>query len=87
MEYKEKIKSRKEYNLLILEQLEALINIFPNQRFGQIISNYCVPEDCRDFFFPESYDIWQYLNKKLEGFGAVVRISSINEEKENEKEL
>lgn len=47
--------TRKEANLQILEYVKQLIERYPDQRFGQIISNYVLPEYReRDIFFEES---------------------------------
>lgn len=51
------------YNLKILDCLQVLIDKFPDQRFGQIISNYAVPEDCNDYFCPESKEIFEHIDK------------------------
>lgn len=47
--------TRKEANLEILAHLEKLVNAFPDQRFGQIIANYILPDyQSKDIFFEES---------------------------------
>jgi len=40
-------------NLQILQYLHILVEKYPDQRFGQILSNYVIPEDVYDLFFPE----------------------------------
>ena len=51
---KEKIAKRQEANLNILKCIEKLIKEFPQQRFGQILSNYVLPPG--DPFYEESVD-------------------------------
>lgn len=47
--------TRKEANLQILEYVKQLIERYPDQRFGQIISNYVLPDYReKDIFFEES---------------------------------
>lgn len=50
----EKIMQRQEANLEILKYLELLIKELPQQRFGQILSNYVLPQG--DPFYEESVD-------------------------------
>lgn len=48
-------KTRKDYNKEILHTLEGLIEALPDQRFGQIICNYILPDYReKDPFFEES---------------------------------
>lgn len=50
-----RVKTRKDYNKEILHILEDLIEALPEQRFGQIICNYVLPDYReRDPFFEES---------------------------------
>lgn len=47
--------TRQQYNKQILNELNRLIDIFPDQRFGQLIANYILPNyRQRDIFFEES---------------------------------
>ena len=55
-------KSRQEYNREILKNISSLIEIFPDQRFGQIICNYIFPDyQERDPFFEEPKDTLERL--------------------------
>lgn len=45
--------NRHEDNMIILDLLKKLMDKYPDQRFGQILSNYVIPEDVFDLFFPE----------------------------------
>lgn len=57
MDYKEKVRLRKESNLEILKKLENLVEEYPDQRFGQIIANFIFPDyQEKDFFYEESVD-------------------------------
>lgn len=57
MDYKEKVRLRKESNLEILKKLENLVEEYPDQRFGQIIANFVFPDyQEKDFFYEESVD-------------------------------
>ena len=47
--------TRQEANREIVRALEAFVEVYPNQRFGQIICNYFLPEYReKDPFFEES---------------------------------
>lgn len=47
--------TRKQYNKKILAELSELIEIYPNQRFGQLIANYVFPDyRQQDIFYEES---------------------------------
>lgn len=59
-----KAKRRIDYNREILDILSAFVESFPDQRFGQIICNYFLPEYReKDPFFEESKDTLERLNK------------------------
>ena len=54
----QKILERQEANKEILAYIEALVNRFPQQRFGQILSNYILEDGGRkDPFYEESVDM------------------------------
>lgn len=57
--------TRKEYNLMILDHIRELVKMCPEQRFGQIISNYIFPER-KDPFYEESEETWTNLQKVVE---------------------
>lgn len=64
MEVKSKEVTRKEYNERILDVLHALVEAFPDQRFGQLICNYILPEYReKDPFFEESKVTLERLTK------------------------
>lgn len=44
---------RHEDNMIILDLLKQLMDKYPDQRFGQILSNYVIPMDMFDIFLPE----------------------------------
>lgn len=47
--------NRQQYNKQILDELNRLIDLYPDQRFGQLIANYILPNyRQRDIFFEES---------------------------------
>lgn len=47
--------NRQQYNKQILNELSKLIDLYPDQRFGQLIANYILPNyRQRDIFFEES---------------------------------
>lgn len=47
--------TRKQYNKKILAELSKLIDLYPNQRFGQIVANYVFPNYKElDIFYEES---------------------------------
>lgn len=47
--------TRQQYNKQILDELNRLIDLYPDQRFGQLIANYILPNyRQRDIFFEES---------------------------------
>lgn len=64
MTINEKIELRQQANKNILKQLEKLIDMYPQQRFGQIISNYIFTQG--DPFYEESVDILERVEKFLE---------------------
>ena len=52
---KDKFMTRQQYNKQILDELNRLIDLYPDQRFGQLIANYILPNyRQRDIFFEES---------------------------------
>lgn len=55
--------TRKEANKEILQLIGELVELFPDQRFGQIIANYVFPTyQERDIFFEESVQTLRWLN-------------------------
>lgn len=61
-------KRRIDYNRELLGMLGELIELFPDQRFGQIICNYVLPEYReRDPFFEESKDTYNRLKLLKDG--------------------
>ena len=47
--------NRQQYNKQILNELSKLIDLYPDQRFGQLIANYILLNyRQRDIFFEES---------------------------------
>lgn len=47
--------TRQQYNKQILDELNRLIDLYPDQRFGQLIANYILPNyRQRNIFFEES---------------------------------
>ena len=47
--------NRQQYNKQILNELSRLIDLYPDQRFGQLIANYILPNyRQQDIFFEES---------------------------------
>lgn len=63
-----KEKRRVDYNRELLGMLGELIELFPDQRFGQIICNYVLPEYReRDPFFEESKDTYTRLKLLKDG--------------------
>lgn len=62
-------KRRVDYNRELLGMLGELIELFPDQRFGQIICNYVLPEYReRDPFFEESKDTYDRLKLLSKGW-------------------
>lgn len=57
----------KEYedNLKILELLRKLVEKYRDQRFGQILCNYVIPQDVFDLFFPEGKDFINEMERNL----------------------
>lgn len=52
--------TRKDYNEAILIKLQRLVQEYPDQRFGQLISNYVFPNyRSHDIFFEESEDTYK----------------------------
>lgn len=59
--------TRKEANLEILARLEKLVNVCDDQRFGQIIANYILPDyRNRDIFFEESEETLENLKSLMD---------------------
>lgn len=59
--------TRKEANLEILARLEKLVNVCDDQRFGQIIANYILPDyRNRDIFFEESEETLENLKSMMD---------------------
>ncbi len=54
--------TRKEYNKKIVEKLNTLIDRYPDQRFGQLISNY-VLDLSYDPFFEESKQTYERISE------------------------
>lgn len=52
-------------NIRILQLLHILIEKYPDQRFGQILSNYVIPEDVYDLFFPEGNEFIKEIEKHV----------------------
>jgi len=50
-------------NLKILKYLRILVEKYPDQRFGQILSNYVIPPDVFDLFFPEGEEFIKNMEK------------------------
>lgn len=50
-------------NLEILHILHLLIEKYPDQRFGQILSNYVIPLNMGDIFYPEGKEFIEYARK------------------------
>lgn len=61
MDLKEKISNRQKANLEILKEIEKLIIKYPQQRFGQILSNYVLPNG--DPFYEESIDTLERISQ------------------------
>lgn len=59
MNLKEKISRRQETNFEILKEIEKLVIKYPQQRFGQLLSNYVLPKG--DPFYEESADTLERL--------------------------
>ena len=54
-------------NKQILKQLETIVELCPDQRFGQIICNYIFPDyQVVDPFFDESKETQEKVQKVLE---------------------
>ena len=68
MNFQEKISKRQEANLALLDQLREYIEKYPQQRWGQILSNYgFIPGG--DPFYEESVDTLRTVvntRKKIE---------------------
>ena len=58
--------NRLEDNQKILKLLEQLIYLVPDQRFGQILSNYVIPQDMFDIFFPEGDEFIKYMEENIQ---------------------
>lgn len=66
MDYKEKIKKRKEANTQILEKITKAVELCPDWRFGQILFNLgIVSYNSSDVFFDESVDILQRMTSTI----------------------
>lgn len=57
--------TRKEANMEIIRLLVNIINMYPDQRFGQLLVNYKVIEDDGDTFFKESEESLRNLKESL----------------------
>lgn len=59
--------NRLQDNKIILDLLSKLVEMYPDQRFGQILSNYVIPVDVTDIFFPEGTvyinEMKKYINE------------------------
>ena len=59
--------TRKEANLEILARVEKFVNVCDDQRFGQIIANYILPDyQNRDIFFEESEETLENLKSLMD---------------------
>lgn len=68
MDRERQIQNRQHYNREILERLSTIIEQYPEQRFGQLITNYIFSDyQKRDIFYEESYETLQKTNKFIEG--------------------
>lgn len=57
---------RQEANRKILEKLAILVEKYPQQRFGQLITNYLFPDyRSHDIFFDESAETLETLNNTI----------------------
>lgn len=55
--------SRYKINKKILKKIKKLVDMFPDQRFGQILVNYVFPNMYdKDIFFDESFETLKTLN-------------------------
>lgn len=59
----EMIKVRQEYNYKILDELKKLIDMYPDQRFGQILFNYTSFKGDHDPFYDESVESYNEILK------------------------
>lgn len=59
---KQKVQEREKANREILKYIESLIERFPQQRFGQILSNYILEKGV-DPFYEESVDMLTRIKK------------------------
>lgn len=64
MDFREKMSKRQDANFRLLEGIKKLVEMFPDQRFGQILYNYVLPQG--DPFYEESVDTEERLKLKLE---------------------
>lgn len=56
-------RERQKINKEILKKIDKLVDMFPDQRFGQILVNYVFPHMYnRDIFFDESSETLETLN-------------------------
>ena len=60
--------SRRTANKIILAYLDTLVDMYPDQRFGQILSNYVIPDDVTDLFFPEGEEYIKEIKKYVKGY-------------------
>ena len=60
----DEIYKRQEFNLEILKYLAILVEQLPQQRFGQILSNYVLPDG--DPFFEESAQTLKRVKKYID---------------------
>lgn len=51
----------------IINKIEELADMFPEQRIGQIIHNYIIHSDLmqKDFFYIEDYELLSILEKQI----------------------
>jgi hypothetical protein len=61
-EFKEKFKSRQQYNYKCLEKIKEIIERYPDWRFCQILSNIGLDQDR---FYEESVDTFNRINTIL----------------------
>ena len=60
----DEIYKRQEFNLEILKYLAILVEQLPQQRFGQILSNYVLPDG--DPFYEESVQTLKRVKKYID---------------------
>ena len=84
MNLKEKKSRRQETNFEILKEIEKLVIKYPQQRFGQILSNYVLPKG--DPFYEESaytlerlYDVKIKMDSDLKQCNGNISINDVDE--------